>query len=77
MQPHEQRVIDEKRALDEKLIKLVQFISASPLFAKLDPTDQDLLRGQRDVMLHYSEILEARIARLASETATLGDARLA
>lgn len=62
MQPHE-RLIDEKRELDEKLIKLVQFIATSPIFSKLNSTDQNLMRDQRDAMQSYSEALEARIAR--------------
>jgi len=66
MQPHEQRVVDEKKELDEKLTKLTSFISSSPIFSGLDPVDQDLLRDQRGTMNSYSEILAQRIARFAS-----------
>lgn len=65
MQPHEQRVLDEKQALDEKLEKLVQFISVSPVFASLDSTDQSLLRDQRIAMADYSLALSRRIERFA------------
>jgi hypothetical protein len=65
MQPHEQRVVEEKRGLDEKLVKLAAFISASPIFEKMDPVDKALMRDQRDAMLQYSEALDARIARFA------------
>lgn len=58
----QQRVVAEKRELDEKLIKLVQFISTSPVFAGLNLMEQNLLREQRDAMMRYSEVLEARIA---------------
>lgn len=63
MQPHEQRVIDEKEELDEKLAKLIAFTGASPIFASLPLADQELLCEQRTVMSRYSDILEQRIAR--------------
>ncbi len=64
MQPHELRVIAEKRELDEKLAKLSAFISArSPVFIGLDPMDKSLLRDQRDAMSAYSDTLADRIAR--------------
>lgn len=66
MQPHEQRVVDEKQALSEKMIALVQFINASPIFAGLNAKDRELLRQQRDAMMDYHQVLEARIERFAS-----------
>jgi len=66
MQPHEQRVLDEKRELDERLVKLVSFITSSPTFRSLDPEDQRLMREQRKAMLDYSDTLESRIARFTS-----------
>lgn len=62
MSPHEQRVIDEKNALDEKLIKLSAFVRTEEFYA-LDTEDRQLLRRQREVMLDYSDILGDRIAR--------------
>lgn len=63
MQLHEQRVIHEKRELDEKIIKLSAFISSSPLFRGLPQIDQSLLRDQRETMILYSDILSVRIGR--------------
>lgn len=62
MQPHQQRVVDEKTELDSKLTKLNQFIAENPLFQKLDDAERDRLFRQRTVMTHYSEILKQRIA---------------
>lgn len=63
MKPHEQRVVDEKNDLDTKLTALVQFICASPIFNGLPYEDKQLLRGQRNCMVNYSDILGCRIAR--------------
>lgn len=62
MQPHQQRVVDEKTELDTKANALSQFIGCSPIFATLDAAEQERLRLQNDVMWQYSEILGARIA---------------
>ncbi len=65
MQPHEERVVTEKRELDEKLEKLKAFCFTPgvTIFSKLSPVDRDLLEDQYTAMLRYSEILAARIAR--------------
>lgn len=62
LQPHQQRVIDEKRALDARATSLSQFIGNSPIFPTLDAAEQERLREQCEVMWKYSEILGARIA---------------
>lgn len=62
MQPHQQRVVDEKAALDEKATALSNFIGTSPIFETLDPAEQERLKEQNDVMWQYSEILGKRIA---------------
>lgn len=62
MQPHQQRVVDEKAALDEKATALSNFIGTSPVFETLDPAEQERLKEQNDVMWQYSEILGKRIA---------------
>jgi hypothetical protein len=48
MQPHEERVVLEKRELDEKLGKLKAFCfdPGSPIFGALPPEDRDLLEDQ-------------------------------
>jgi len=66
MQPHQQRVVDEKAELDKKAYALSQFIGANEIFLKLDQAEQDRLREQCEVMWQYSEILGARIAAFPS-----------
>ena len=60
--PHQQRVVDEKKELDEKANKLVDFISNSPTFETLTHTEQELLKNQQEIMWQYSEILGKRIS---------------
>ena len=60
MQPHEQRVLDEKTELDDKLTKLRQFIS-SPTFTGLPSEEQVRLIRQAQYMTEYSNVLAERI----------------
>ena len=62
MQPHQQRVIDEKADLDARAAKLSEFIGLNPFFEKLDPQEQERMKIQNDIMWQYSEILGQRIA---------------
>lgn len=62
MQPHQQRVVDEKTELDEKATALSNFIGTSPIFETLDPAEQARLKEQCEIMWQYSEILGQRIA---------------
>jgi hypothetical protein len=62
MQPHQQRVVDEKKELDEKLDKLKAFIETSSIFKSLPVDERDRLGRQFDVMAEYSSILSQRIA---------------
>lgn len=61
--PHELRVIQEKIDLDEKRIKLRNFIEDRPKFFTLDVVGRTLLESQLHVMNGYSAILGQRIAR--------------
>ena len=61
MLPHQERVVEEKRELDEKLSKLSAF-GISPLFTTLNPEEQGRLNRQYLVMEEYSRILRERIA---------------
>lgn len=63
MEAYQQRMVDEKKALDEKLDALGSFIVGSHEFASLAKEDKMLLRAQRDAMRDYSNVLEKRIAR--------------
>jgi hypothetical protein len=61
MQPHQQRVVDEKTELDERLTKLIAFLD-NPLFAGLDSDEQDRMKRQAEHMTNYSVVLGERIA---------------
>jgi len=65
MDPYQQRVIDEKKALDEKLDKLVEFMKGD-IFVRLDSSEVERLRRQAAVMHTYSAILSERIAHFKS-----------
>lgn len=60
--PHQQRVLDEKRELDERLSKLDAFILDNPLYLQLPADEQDRLSRQSKAMAAYSDILGERIA---------------
>lgn len=61
--PHQQRVVDEKRELDDKLCKLSAFISTNK-FESIVQDEQERIRlaCQEDAMQEYSRILGLRIA---------------
>ena len=62
MQPHEQRVLDEKRELDNK-IELLALFTHGTVFNELPDEDKTLLTKQHSAMSIYSHILGQRIAR--------------
>lgn len=68
MQAHEQRMVEEERLLDAKIIALVHF-TMTPVFLDLTETDQRLMRQTRDAMLLYSEVLADRIDRVGRDPA--------
>lgn len=61
LQPHQQRVVDEKAELDGKIVKLVAFFE-TPIFANIDPDEHARLKNQVIAMTTYSSILAQRIA---------------
>lgn len=61
MQPYQNRLVEEKRELDEKARKLSDFIDNIPLFDNIDPDEQNRMKQQCEIMWHYSEILGQRI----------------
>lgn len=63
MQPHQERVIEEEKALGEKLNKLGAFIRGSD-FNSLSAEHQALLREQEYHMCAYAHVLRKRIDRL-------------
>lgn len=62
MQPHQQRVVDEKAELDGKISKLTAF-TGGDIFKYIHQEDQDLLIDQLSLMAKYSQVLEKRISR--------------
>lgn len=60
-EPFVQRMIEEQKALQEKLTKLNAFIG-SQKFAELDEYNKSLLIRQREGMAVYFETLTARIS---------------
>lgn len=61
LQPHQQRVVEEKQALDEKIEKLGAFVNDDK-FTNVETAERTRLYRQFVVMRHYSEILGERIA---------------
>lgn len=61
MQPHQQRVVDEKSELDSKLQKLESFLGG-PIFQSLSNEERVLLVEQSEAMKVYLDILARRIA---------------
>lgn len=62
MQPHQQRVVDEKNELEIKAKALSHFISENPLFNSIEPAEQERMKLQNDIMWQYFEVLQDRIA---------------
>lgn len=62
MQPHQQRVVDEKAELDDRMTKLDAFIAQNPMFLKLDVDEQKRLTRQYRYMRDYSFVLGERIS---------------
>jgi hypothetical protein len=62
MQPHQQRVIDEKAALDGNIERLSAFLEGD-IFRTLGITEMVDLRVQLEQMAAYSNTLGRRIAR--------------
>ncbi|WP_143134684.1 crAss001_48 related protein [Burkholderia ubonensis] len=58
----QQRVVDERDQLDERLERLARFI-ASPKFYELDLYGQHLMHAQHHAMTLYQAALDHRIAR--------------
>jgi len=73
MLPHQQRVIDERDQLAERLDKLRAFIEANPkngtvsLFRSLDEQERNDLQSQANYMTMYLSVLYRRIARFTEE----------
>ena len=62
LQPHQQRVIEERAELHAKIEKLEAFLD-SDTFRELQIMDQCYLARQRTLMREYCQVLDFRIAR--------------
>jgi hypothetical protein len=60
MQPHQERVIAERRELADKIDKLGAFI-AGPVCEKIDAAEAERLALQHKIMQQYADILDRRI----------------
>lgn len=60
MEPHQLRVVEEKKELDEKLSKLSSFLQTQ-IFASLPEAEQIRLNRQENIMKEYAGILGERI----------------
>lgn len=60
MQEYQQRVIEEKKQLDEKLLKLNTFCVGA-IVKELELRERILLEMQSSAMQQYSDILDKRI----------------
>lgn len=61
MQPHQERVVTEKKELDGNRERLTSFIGGD-IYRTLDKTEQSRLNRQLEAMTLYSNILAERIA---------------
>jgi len=61
MQAYQQRVVDEKKELDDRLESLILF-SNSRTFAGMPLAEQERMNTQRHLMCALSAVLGARIA---------------
>ena len=66
MQPHQQRVIDERAELEERIGRLVKF-NGGPTFTKLPAAEQERMVRQLSCMTELSAILAERIAAFPVE----------
>lgn len=66
MAPHQQRVIDEREQLQERLTKLLAFFQ-TPAFAALDSAERVRMPVQARYMRGYSAVLAERIAAFRQE----------
>jgi butyrate kinase len=63
----QQRVIDEKRELDEKLARLNAFVISQHSLDTVGEMEQYRLKKQRKIMEDYSDILSKRISAMELE----------
>ena len=67
MKSLKEKLIDEKKDLDERLDRLNAFLENKELSSDVDETHKELLVEQSKVMTEYSHILRKRIFLLERE----------
>ena len=60
----EERLLDERYHLQDKVIKLDNFISENPKFQELDGKDKELMERQLVVMKLYYDFLSQRVIKI-------------
>lgn len=60
MQPHQERVIEEKQELDNRINKLSSFFDTN-IFSSINKDEQGRLIRQYEYMKLYSKVLSERI----------------
>jgi hypothetical protein len=60
MQDFQRRVVDEREELNVKIVKLAMFLHTNT-YGSLPVAEQVRLENQRNVMVVYRDILDARI----------------
>jgi len=66
LQPHEERMIVESDELQEKITKLMAFLTTEP-YSKLTKSNQELMMMQLGTMVDYYLILAKRISVFLGE----------
>lgn len=62
LQPHQERVVHEAQALNQKVIDLENFTKGAK-FKELETADRVLLVRQLELMISYLAVLKQRIER--------------
>ena len=65
MEKHQERVVAEKKDLDEKIVKLSAFLFTSATSSLVSEDEWHLMKGQMYTMIDYSSILAGRISNFA------------
>lgn len=65
MEPWQQRVVDEREQLQERLQKLQAFL-LTDIFHRLSVVDKTILKSQAAGMQFYLDMLNLRISRFTS-----------
>lgn len=65
MEAYQQRVVDEKNELDDRIDKLSTFIESDVFVFEVDQEQQNLLLIQLSTMRSYSLILDLRVQKFS------------